>query len=778
MSADPVRAFLDSVHGLLPPAQHDEASALARRTADPKALAGELVKRGRLTLFQAKKALQGRAPDLRLGPYVLIDVLGEGGMGQVFKARHTVMNRIVALKVIRPERFADPGAVARFRREIEVVAKLSHPNVIHAYDAAQEGDIHYFVMEYIEGADLARTLKDRGPLPVPEACDYVRQAALGLQHAHEAGLIHRDIKPANLLVCLKPAGQVKVLDLGLARATALDGVTDLTPEGSVMGTPDYLAPEQANDARGVDIRADIYSLGCTLYHLLTGRVPFPGGTLAQKLQWHQQDEPAAVESVRRDVPPELAAVVRRMMAKKPAERFATPAEAAAALAPFCPGAPGTPPPTALPTTKTHAPAPPTGPRRLWPVAGLILLLVAACVAGYWLMQGRVPGIGTPRVEVVVRLSGIARPADGKAVITLDGNPIPFDDLRQDIKLAAGTHVLEVRQGAEVIERREFEVPAGAAAQRIVVPEAGLPPGPITTLTGHQQEVSCVAYSGDGLRLVSVGPAAADGLFIWDAARGKGLHHYTGAKPPRLIRGHPSCAALSFDGHTALIGGRHSYKSAHVKPWMLSVGVESGTRFWESADHSRRILSVALSSDGKMALSADEAGVTRGWDAAKGRQLFQLEGSLAAFSPTADRVVTARQKKAKLWLLGEAPRELREFEGHDDAIRAIALAPDGRHVLTGGDTTARLWDASTGARVQTFRGHTKEVTGVAFSPDGRRVLSGSRDGTVRLWNVADAKELHRFTQHTDAVLSVAYSPGGRRAASGGLDRTVRLWSLPP
>jgi formylglycine-generating enzyme required for sulfatase activity/serine/threonine protein kinase len=317
---------------------------LQARFPDPKALARELVRRGWLTAYQVNQLWKGRGKELVLGPYLLLDNLGEGGMGQVFKARHRLMDRVVALKVIREERLADPDAVRRFHREIRAAAQLAHPNIVIAHDAAEVGKVHLLVMEFIEGTDLAKLIAERGPLPVAEACDYVRQAALGLQHAHERGLVHRDIKPSNLLLTKRAGdsgsklGLVKILDMGLARLDRSPGQAAsagaLTQEGAVMGTPDYLAPEQALDSHAVDIRADIYSLGCTLYYLLTGQALFAGGTLVQKLMWHQQSEPPAVTELRPDVPAGLAALLKKMLAKRPEDRYQTPAEVAAALTPF------------------------------------------------------------------------------------------------------------------------------------------------------------------------------------------------------------------------------------------------------------------------------------------------------------------------------------------------------------------------------------------------------------------------------------------------------------
>jgi serine/threonine-protein kinase len=324
---------------------------------EPRLLARKLIEAGRLTPYQANQLLQGHGPDLVLGPYVLLERLGEGGMGTVFKARHAKLGRLAALKVIRKDRLQSSDAVRRFQREVRAAAQLSHPHIVHAFDADEAGGQHFMAMEYVEGTDLSRLVKDKGRLPIEMACDYIRQAALGLQHAHERGLVHRDIKPSNLLLAKPRPGQtgrgpvVKVVDLGLARLQQGVGgevSTALTESGAIMGTPDYMAPEQALQSHKVDIRADVYSLGCTLYFLLTGTTPFAGGTVAEKLVKHQMEEPVPVEQLRPEVPPGVAAVVRKLMAKKPEQRYQTPGELAEVLARA-----GEPVPSAPPTCITR-----------------------------------------------------------------------------------------------------------------------------------------------------------------------------------------------------------------------------------------------------------------------------------------------------------------------------------------------------------------------------------------------------------------------------------------
>jgi serine/threonine-protein kinase len=444
---------------LLPPTQLQLiATDLPAEYPDARAAAEMLVRRKWLTSYQVEQVFDHDAQNLVLGPYVLLEPLGEGGMGQVFKARHSMLDRIVALKLIREERMnRDPEAVRRFQREARAVAQLAHPNIVMVYDMGQAEGTYFIAMEYAEGTDLAHWVQESGPLPVARACDFIRQAALGLQHAHEQGMVHRDIKPSNLLLAsgghkppvsepvsvsetggLRPplaSGVIKILDLGLARLCSLqpdETAHSLTDTGAVVGTADFIAPEQARNARDVDIRADLYSLGCTLYFLLAGKAPFPGETLTEKLLKHQLDEPRPLEVLRHEVPPGVLAIVRKLMAKRPEDRYQTPAEVAVALKPYCPAEelpsaraeehvkpvpgiasrPTPPPPLAVPVFADSLPAAVesggTAPlpnrfrlpeRRRWSivlaiVAGVVLLSASAAGGLWWLVGRRPPPVAT------------------------------------------------------------------------------------------------------------------------------------------------------------------------------------------------------------------------------------------------------------------------------------------------------------------------------------------------------------------------------------------------
>ena len=279
--------------------------------------------------------------------YRIVRVLGAGGMGTVYQAEHRIMDRPVALKVINQELTSDPEIVQRFRQEVRAAAKLSHPNIVTAHDAEQTGDLHFLVMEYVEGIDLARFVKRKGPLAPDLVAHIGRQVALGLSHAAQHSMVHRDIKPQNLIIT--KSGRVLILDFGLARlgrkepsrdATLDDGdalrdsAAELTLAGSILGTPDYIAPEQATDSRSADIRADIYSLGCTLYFLLTGQPPFPGGNVLAKLLAHREQTATSIAELRPEVPDKLIDLIEKMMSRLPGDRFDSPADVAKSLLPM------------------------------------------------------------------------------------------------------------------------------------------------------------------------------------------------------------------------------------------------------------------------------------------------------------------------------------------------------------------------------------------------------------------------------------------------------------
>ncbi len=338
LEADAVRAY-----------QADWARAgLDPRT--PREAADALIQTGILTNFQAEKLVAGRWRGFIISDkYRLLERLGAGGMGAVYLCEHIRMGRKVALKILPVQQAEDPASLERFYREARAVARLDHPNIVRAHDIDHDDKLHFIVLEFVDGSNLHDFVRRNGTLAPDRAASYIRQAALGLQHAHEAGLVHRDIKPGNLL--LDRQGNVKLLDMGLARFFHEDSPAFIKEYevGYIIGTGDYIAPEQIVDSR-VDIRADIYSLGGTMYYLLTGKSPFQDGTNAQKIIWHQVRHPKPLRTLRPDVPMDLALVFEKVIAKEPGRRYQTPIELAEALEPLARGYVGQPSASEMPTS--------------------------------------------------------------------------------------------------------------------------------------------------------------------------------------------------------------------------------------------------------------------------------------------------------------------------------------------------------------------------------------------------------------------------------------------
>jgi membrane fusion protein (multidrug efflux system) len=459
------------------------------------------------TVHQVQPAVAGLPGDLIEHPrYRVVAALGSGGMGTVYRAEHRLMDRPVALKVIRGDLLGNSALVERFRREVRSAARLaSHANIVAAYDAEQAGETHMLVMEFVEGTDLARLVDRRGPLPTGEACEYARQAAMGLQHAFDDEMVHRDIKPQNLMRTTR--GQIKILDFGLARfASEVGSHAGVTAEGMVLGSADYIAPEQIEDPHAADIRADIYSLGCTLYFLLAGQPAFPDRSLIQKLIAHREKTPRPIRDIRGDVSPELAHVVERMMAKDPAERFQTPAEVARALAPFAEtqtaatgvDAPALAGPRALPATSSSfdsmvgeqkpsgplATRPGSPPRRRWVrIAAVVALLpivaLSLALILYQLMIIRTPTgelvieSEAPDIEVIVRQGG-------QQVTIVDpktSNRIELKAGRYDLQLAGGGPGLQLSTDTFTLNRGEKTVVT--VRRQAPAPAAAAKPGPQT-----------------------------------------------------------------------------------------------------------------------------------------------------------------------------------------------------------------------------------------------------------------------------------------------------------
>jgi serine/threonine protein kinase len=643
------------------------ASLLSRQVELHEALASEntnasasqsVLSRTRITPHRHAIGSAPQSAPLAIPGYEILGIVGRGGMGVVYRARQVNLDRIVALKVLNIEPDSDPGALDRIRREARVMARLAHPHIVTVHDAGQAGHFFYVAMEYVAGVDLHRLVDQHGPLPVPQACEYIRQAALGLQHAHEHGLVHRDIKPSNLIVTQPvntPLSQLKILDLGLARLTEAvepaSPAVPLTHIGEFMGTPDFIAPEQANDARTADIRSDLYSLGCTFFYVLTGQTPFTGATpLAKLMQHHITDAPSPQE-LRPDIPPAVSALIRRLMAKRPDDRFDTPADLAAALSALqggnlAPAPVARPAPAIVPSPSSRGGLA----RRLSGHTDWVKC-VAFAPEGNLIASGGLDGtlrLWSPRTSAETwRGEGQGHTS---AVLCL-----AFSCTSRWLATGGQDRLLCLWD----LEARHVQWRAA----------------------GHTDNINAVAFSGDGTRILT---ASHDGtLRLWDTASGHERHGWPAHDGP--VWG----AAITADGRRALSGGQDGM----LRLW----DVESDESLLSLPEQERSVTCVALTPDGRRALGGTMDGVVHLWDLTTQREILAFEGHTArvlsvAFSPAGTRAVSgSRDHSVRIWDTATG-QEVCVFSGHTQWVTAVAWSPDGRQVVSGSrDRSLCVWD---------------------------------------------------------------------------------------
>jgi WD40 repeat protein/serine/threonine protein kinase len=659
---------------------------------------------------------------ITLRVYRLLEKLGEGGMGALYRALHGELDKVVALKVLAGSRVGDERAVARFRREMKAVGRLEHPHIVRALDAGVEGGTHYLVMEYVAGLDVGKVVDRLGPLPVADACEIVRQAALGLQHAHEHGLVHRDVKPSNLILTQghgsPSGGLVKVLDLGLARLAerTAEVSSELTGEGQLMGTLEYMAPEQGQNTRAADARADVYSLGATLYKLLSGHAPFSGNRYAGALQKAMAlalDEPPPVQERRAaslaergtpasaGLPEALAALVHRLLEKDPDRRLSTAAEVASALEPFGRG------------------------------SDLAALLGRATA--------------TPA----------ARPA-APAVSTADPRSVGSSLPEPQPQTPAAAPSTSAPQPAP--RRRR---PAALVAVGLLVLIGGIVLAQVVIrIRDKQGKVVSEVTIAEG----KMAEILRDGKVVGTVP---GEKEPTGAKPP------PAAVPIQPEPLPPLQGDEPLSPLALVQRLASLPGVRSWSL--ETAGHRGRVAAVACSPDGHQVASAGEDGTIRVWGMADGQLHRVLIGHadrlgkggqtrvarMLAWSPDGKSLASGGgDTTVRLWDVATG-RLLRTLTGHRHRVLMVLWSPDGKQVLSwDGAKVVRLWDAASGQLLREPKWQGGMILDAAWSPDGKTVACASWDPFgLQLWDVGTAQLLGTFDNGKEVGQCLAWSHGG-------------------
>ncbi len=729
-------------------------------------LARQLVRTRKLTEYQAGALLQGKSRGLAIGNYLVLDKVGQGGMGMVFKAQHRLLKMIVALKVLPPSSAAQDAAVHRFRREMEAVARLDHRNIVAAFDGGEFNGLHYYVMELVDGTDLSSLVKANGPMSVAQALECLTQAAHGLKAAHEKGIYHRDIKPSNLM--LDSSGTLKVLDLGLARMVSEIDL-QITGTYALLGTSAFMSPEQAYDPRQADHRSDIYSLGCTLFFLLAGKPPYSGETPVAFLLAHREQPIPKLRDVRSDVSPLLEYTLERMLAKLPEnrqqsidallheiEKCLTPVSelqgidtlldnletSRATVSQFRPidallddfetSHAQAPERQSIEPTLTDRPSTPRARHRpsatlRWATAGIASVALATLLA--WTVVSLV------RSRLLRDLVEI-RSQQPPSVLAKNSNLLP---------------------------------PVVDTEKKSVAEPTPEPPGLDREFKGHGQfRVVSVCLSPDGARVLSAGE---DGkVRYWDVATdleiGRPLVHDT----PVLS------VTFSSDGLRALTGSR----DGTIRLWDLKTrksGLLNG--------HRREVNSVAFSPRGDRALSGSGDKTVRLWDLATLKEVDHREHDGAvtavAFSPNGGYALSGSEDKTvRLWNLADPyGKAIQRFEG-PVAIECVAYSPRGDLALSGGPGgPLALWDLAGGAQ-RTIA--SLEVPGwvrcATFLPNGRHAVAGTQKGKLIVWDLEENREVLPRLVGPAAHLGVASAPDGVHVLTSDADGFVRHWRLPP
>ncbi len=746
-------------------------------------------------------------PGTMIGRYELLNLLGEGGMGLVYLAEQKEpVRRKVALKIIKPG-MDSRQVVARFEAERQALALLDHPNIAHVFDAGcTETGRPYFVMEYVKGLPVTHYC-DHNKLTIEQRLRLFEQVCEAVHHAHQKGIIHRDLKPSNILVSVHGDRAVpKIIDFGIAKAITqpLTDKTFVTFQGQLLGTPEYMSPEQVDlAAQDIDTRSDIYSLGVVLYELLAGVLPFESESfakvgLAEIQRTIREDEPASpsmrltslgekaktiAESRGTQVVPlarrlhrELEWIPLKAMRKDRCRRYRSASEMADDIRNYLTGLPllAGPETTLYRVQKfVHKHAGSVATVAL--VAVAIVLGLVVSTAMYW------------RSERALQREAIARTQAEQARVSAE-------DARAK-ETAART---QAEQAEQATKQKAEELRRTLYVNSIQLADAKYKEGNISrvhellascpndlrgwewnrinyivdqstmTLRGHSDRIDSIAISPDGKRIVSGSRDRT--IKVWDARTG--LELMTLQEHKEAV----SCVLFNLNGQSFVSG---SWDST-IKVWDVATGAVQITI---ATGDEEGVLSIAFSPDGKRIVSGGSPRAIRVWDATSGAALLTIPAAheegveCVAFSSDGKRIISGgNDNMLRIWdaATGE---ELMSLQGHDAEVESVAVSIDGKRIISGStDGTIKVWDATTGAPLMTLRGHDGAVNSVILSPDGKRIVSGSSDNMVKVWDAESGTELRTLRGHTYFVYSAVFASDGKQIISGSWDNTIKVWDL--
>jgi WD40 repeat protein len=700
-----------------------------------------------------------------LGDYELLAELGRGGMGIVYKARHRLLGRLVALKVTLDGRLVSESDVQRFQLEASAAARLDHPNIVPIYEVGTVEGQRYLAMAFVDGGSLARALT-AGPLPPRRAAALIRTAAAAVAYAHAHGVVHRDLKPDNILI--DSADQPRITDFGIAKCLNADQT--LTRAGEVIGTPSYMPPEQAQGHHAqVGPLADVYALGATLYCLLTGRPPFHSATAVETLKQVLEREPAEPRQLNPAVDHDLNTICLKCLEKAPKRRYASAQAVADDLQRFL----------------EHRPirarsVGPVGKAVRWCRRNPLAATAVACVGALMLTAFGLVLASSWRAEQALRQEAAQRQAAEEA---------RQEEARQRQAADAARDAARRHEQAERWERYRAGMAAVVGAfqsHNAGLARSALEAAPeehrnwewrhfyqqldtsLRVSPPHNSSVRQVVFDGDGLAL-STGSGR---LCLWDLRTGQDR-----IALPDLVDGEHPPAELSPDRRMLAYASR----DGALTLW----DVAANRRHAVLRGYEPKVAFCHFTADGKRLVTGSAANVVRVWDVATASELrsWEADTDLAGrvnFSATARQLLLGDVKdgSAHLWDL-ETGQKTAVLRGHEAPLIEVAFSPQGDRLLTSEgypSNTMRLWNAADGRLIAVLRGHTNQAHTIAFSSDGTRIVSASFDQTIRLWEGRTGAHLATLQGHTGRVLSVAFSPDGKRLASASQDHTLRLWDV--